>query len=405
MKKVLIIGAGAQGTVISWVLSRASDVSEVVLGDIDLSRMKEIVETNKSSKLKIEKLDASDVNGMTKLMKDRKFDLVVNATLPRFNELIIEACYKAKTNYQDLAANECFIEGEGPLTDQLRFAKKWEEASLKALILAGSDSGTTNIMAKEAAEELDEVDSIRIKDYAITECDKPIVLWQPQTYLEDLASPGRYWDNGYKKAPPFSGEEEYDFPLPIGTKGIVYYHSHEEPVTIPKFIGKPVKYVDFKMGEPASLVWKSIIDLNLMSEEPVEVDGQRIAPRKLFLKILPPTPTPKELIELVNSGRLFSRLVLTVDVSGRKNDQELHYQLWTDGPNSTQACERIPGASDVSYATSVSGAIFALMMLRGQVNHTGVFPPEVFNKEERGTYFKEMREWGIKIHKRAEMLL
>jgi len=66
-KKVLVIGAGAQGTVISWVLTRADDVSEVVLGDRDLKRLNEVVETNKSKKLKIEKLDASDVNGMVKL--------------------------------------------------------------------------------------------------------------------------------------------------------------------------------------------------------------------------------------------------------------------------------------------------------------------------------------------------
>jgi len=368
--------------------------------------MKEIVETNKSEKLKIEKLDASDVNGMTKLMENRKFDLVVNATLPKFNDQIMEACYGARTNYQDLATSENFPGRDKNVpVEELKYAKKWEEASLKGLILAGSDAGTTNVMAREAADELDEIDSIRIKDYAITESEKPIVLWQPQTYLEDLSSPAVIWDNGYKEMPPFSGEEEYDFPPPIGAKGKVYYHSHEEPLVIPKFIGKPVKYVDFKMGEPASMLWKSIIDLKLMSEEPIEVEGKKVTPRDVFLKLLPPTPKAKELIELVKSGKLMSRLILTVDVYGKKAGKDLHYRLWTEGPNSTAACERIPGASDVSYATSVSGAIFALMMLRGQVNHTGVFPPEVFNKEERETYFKTMREWGIKIHKRAETIL
>jgi len=406
MKKVLIIGAGAQGTVISWVLTRADDVSEVVLGDIDPNRMKEIVETNKSKKLKIEKLDASDVTGMTKLMKDRKFDLVVNATLPKFNDQIMEACYRARTNYQDLATSAYFPGGDRSIpVEELKYAKKWEETSLKGLILAGSDAGTTNVMAREAADKLDEVDSIKIKDYAITESEKPIVLWQPQTYLEDLSSPAVIWDNGYKEMPPFSGEEEYDFPPPIGAKGKVYYHSHEEPLVIPKFIGKPVKYVDFKMGEPAYMLWKSIVDLKLMSEESIEIEGKKVTPRSIFLKLLPSTPSAKELVELVKSGKLMSRLILTVDVYGKKDGKDWHYQLWTEGPNSTAACERIPGASDVSYATSVSGAIFALMMLRGQVNHTGVFPPEVFSKEERGIYFREMRQWGIIIHKRAETIL
>lgn len=406
MKKVLIIGAGAQGAVISWVLSRTDDVDEIVLGDIDPSRMSEIVETNKSKKLKTGKIDASNTNNMMAFMKDGEFDLVVNATLPAFNDKIMEACYGAKVNYLDMAGNGSFPGGNKNIpTDQLQYAKKWEDASIKALILAGSDSGTTDIMAKEAADELDEIDSIRIKDYAITESEKPVVLWQPQTYLEDLSSNATIWDNGYKEMAPFTGEEEYDFPMPIGAKGKVYYHSHEEPLTIPKFVGKPVRYVDFKMGEPASMLWKSIIDLKLMSDDPIEVDGKKIAPSNFFLKLLPATPKAKELVEMIKNGDLLSRLILTVDVYGKKAGKDLHYQLWTEGPSATTACERIPGASDISYATAVSAALFSLMMLKGQVNHAGVFPPEVFDREERGIYFKIMNEWGIKIHKKVGMIL
>ena len=404
--KALVIGAGAQGLVITWVLTRSDDVSEVVLGDIDPGRLKDIVETNQSKKLKTERVDASDRKGMAKLMKDGKFDLVVNATLPDFNDNIMEACYEARVNYLDMATSEYFPGGDENMpVEELKYAKKWEEASVKGLILAGSDAGTTNVMAKEAADELDEVDSIKIKDYAITESEKPIVLWQPQTYLEDLSSPAVIWDNGYKRVPPFSGEEEYDFPPPIGCKGKVYYHSHEEPLVIPKFIGKPVKYVDFKMGEPELMLWKSIVDLGLMSEDPIEVEGKKVAPMSVFFKLLPPTPKAKELIELVKSGKLRSRLILTVDVDGKKAGKDLHYQLWTEGPDCVAACQRIPGASDVSSATAVSGAVFSLMMLRGQVKHTGIFPPDVFDKEERMIYFKAMREWGIKMHKRAEVIL
>jgi len=46
MSKVLIIGAGAQGVVINWVLTHADDVEEVFLGDINMERMKAILKTN-----------------------------------------------------------------------------------------------------------------------------------------------------------------------------------------------------------------------------------------------------------------------------------------------------------------------------------------------------------------------
>ena len=105
----------------------------------------------------------------------------------------------------------------------------------------------------------------------------------------------------------------------------MYYHSHEEPLTIPKFLGKPVKYVDFKMGEPTYLFWKSIDDFGLMSEEPIEIKGVKVAPRDVFLKLLPPTPSPKELKELLESGKLKSRLMLTVDVYGKRAGNNYKY--------------------------------------------------------------------------------
>jgi len=403
--KALIVGAGAQGVVINWVLTRADDVGEVILGDINMKRMEEIVETSRSDKVKIRKLDASNKDDIAKLIKETGVDLVVNATLPKFNDQIMEACYATRTSYLDMASDGGFPGGDENIpVNELKYAKKWEDAGLQGFILAGSDAGTVNVMAREGAEELDEVDSIKIKDYAITESEKPIVLWQPQTYLEDLATPAPYWDNSYKYAPPFSGEEEYDFPPPINGKGKVYYHSHEEPLTIPKFLGKPVKYVDFKMGEPAYLLWKSIYDLGLMSEELIEVKGVKVAPRDVFFKLLPPTPSAKELQELLKSGALISRMMLTVDVYGKKAGKKMRYQMWTDGPDAKTANEKIPGASDVSFATAVAASIFSLMLLRGQVKHTGIFPPEVFGKEERETYFKGIGGWGIKIHKKVTEL-
>ena len=145
-----------------------------------------------------------------------------------------------------------------------------KEAGLTANILAGCDAGLVNILAREAADELDEVDYIGIKDYGVVECDEPVAMWSFQTYLEDCADEAIYWENGeYKYAPLFSGEEDYYFPEPLKMTGKVYYHNHEEPVTLPKFLGKPVKYVDFKMGDPDSATWQFLIEgLKLMDDTP-----------------------------------------------------------------------------------------------------------------------------------------
>jgi saccharopine dehydrogenase-like NADP-dependent oxidoreductase len=63
-KKVIIVGAGAQGIVITGVLAEAEDVAQIVLGDIDVSRAKEIAETNGSPKIRVIELDATDLEGI-----------------------------------------------------------------------------------------------------------------------------------------------------------------------------------------------------------------------------------------------------------------------------------------------------------------------------------------------------
>ena len=408
MKKILIVGSGAQGNVICGVLSKAEDVGKIVMGDINPERAGEVAEHIGNSKVAAERIDASNLKAMESRMRAEEggFDLVINATLPEFNRQIIQAACRARVNYLDMASYE-FFPKEGVLLDELEYEQEWNEASLKALISAGGDAGLVNVMAKEAADELDEIDYIGIKDYGVVNCDVPVALWSMKTFLEDCYDKPVIWEDGkHKFVEPFSGEEEYDFPAPLNLRGKVYHHVHEEPMTIPLYIGKPVKYCDFKLGDPDSEMWKFLIQgLGLMDDKPIEVKGCKISPQDLLFKLIPPTLSPQQMIKLVKEKRIMSQLMLAVDVVGKKGDRKLHYTLWLDSPNSVEACECIPGTNDVSWLTSIPASIFSLMLLRDQVGHTGIFPPEVFNREERTIFFNGIKEWGVKVHKQVQEII
>jgi saccharopine dehydrogenase-like NADP-dependent oxidoreductase len=407
MKKVIIVGAGAQGNVISGILAKAPEVGNIMLVDLDIERAAEVAQYINSDKIQVEKADASNKSELVALFKKGGYDLVVNATLMTFNRQIIEASLEAGSHYIDMASNEFLPEKDGKqyLVEQLEYAEEFEKKGLIANILAGGDSGLVNVMAREAVDELDEVDYIGIKDYGVVTCDEPVAMWSFQTYLEDCADKAIYWeDNQYKWAEPFSGEEEYYFPAPLNLTGKVFYHSHEEPLTIPQFIGKPVKYVDFKMGDPDSATWDFLLSgLKLMDTESVNIKGNKVSPKDVFCNQLPKTLTPKKCIDLVREKKIESQAVLAVDVKGTKAGKKLHYKMWTDSPNIEKACSMIPGTSDVSWITSVPASILSLMILRGQIKRTGVFPCEVFNKEEREIFFKGIKEWDVTIHKQITM--
>ncbi len=403
MKKVMIVGAGAQGNVIAGILAKAEDVSRIMLVDLDVERAAEVAEYLKSDKIQVKKADASNKAQLVELFKKDDYDLVVNATLMTFNRQIIEASLETGSHYIDMASDEFLPEKDGKqyLTEQLEYAEEFEKKGLMANILAGGDSGLVNVMAKEAVDELDEVDYIGIKDYGVVTCDEPVAMWSFQTYLEDCADKAIYWEDGqYKWAEPFTGEEEYYFPAPLNLTGKVFYHNHEEPLTIPQFIGKPVKYVDFKMGDPDSATWEFLLEgLKLMNEDVVDVKGSKVSVKDVFCKQLPKTLTPKKCIDLVKEKRVQSQAVLAVDVKGTKAGKKLHYKMWTDSPDIEKACSMIPGTSDVSWITSVPASILSLMILRGQIKRTGVFPCEVLNEEERKIFFEGIKEWEVIIHK------
>jgi len=405
MKNVIIIGAGAQAGVITGVLSRAEDVGEILLTDIDINRARGIAETNGSSKIKTAEVDASSISSMVKLMKAGNYDLVVNATIPMFVRQVLQAAFQAGINYIDMASNEIYPKPGIP-TEQFEYAEEWEKAGLKCFTGAGGDPGLSNIMAKDAVELMDEVDSIEIKDFGEADCDVPVALWSMRTFLEDAYLPATIWEDGKpKEVPPFTGEEDYELPAPFTGKGKFYYHDHEEGVTIPLYCGKPVKYCDFKIGEPGIDMWRFMIEgLGLMNEEPLDFQGGKVSSREMLFRLIPDTAPPKKQIELYESGRLESRLVLICDVKGKKEGQNIEVKLWTDSLSGAEACKKIPGTNDVSWMTSIPASIFALMLLRNQVDHIGVFPPEIFTRKEMDIFYQGIAQWGIKVTKQVKTL-
>ncbi len=403
MKKVLIVGAGAQANVITGVLSRDDDVGEIVLTDIDINRARGIADANGSTKIKTEKMDASDTEAMTGRMKEGGFDLVINATIPKFVRQVLKSAFNAKINYMDMASNEIYPRPDVPI-EQLDYAEEWKEAGLLCLTGAGGDPGLSNIMAKDAVDDLDTVDSIKIKDYGEADCDEPIALWSMRTYLEDMYLPStQTLDGKPEKFSMFTGEEEYDLPEPFGKKGKFYYHDHEEGVTIPLFCGKPVGNCEFKIGEPGIDMWRFIIQgLGMMNPESIDFPGGKVSPMEMMFKLIPKTVSPQKQVELYESGRLESRLIIICDTEGEKDGKKVIVHQYTKSPSGKEACAWIKGTNDVSWMTSIPASVFALMMLRGQVHHEGVVPTEVFTREERDIFYRGISEWGITVVKKIE---
>jgi len=393
--KILIVGAGAQGSVIATEIVKSPIVSEVRVSDIDLKKAERVAERLKSDKVRTLRVDANKVEDVKRAARD--VNVIVNTTTwnAKFNSNIMEAALNVRAHYQDLASYP---------PQQLALSDRWKEAGLTALIDTGVSPGFTNVLAAQAADKLDRVAEIRIRLWGAVESEELVSMWSPETAWGDMAAePIVYEDGKYKEVPPFSGEEEYAFPDPIGPQ-TVYMHSHEEPETLPRFIGKGVRYVDFKMGGPDFPLAKTIVEFGLLSDKPINVKGVKVAPRDVFLALVPQTPSMEKMEGMIKAERISMRGCVAVDVKGQKEDAKMRYILYSSFPDIQELMMRMPGANPVAYVTSVPASTFTKMLAKEEIKTRGVVPPEALESTVRQEFLAELAEKGITVHEKVEKL-
>jgi len=223
--------------------------------------------------------------------------------------------------------------------------------------------------------------------------------WSPETMWLDFAEPPMIFKKGeWKTVPLFSGEEIYTFPEPLGPCTVVY-HAHEEVYTVPRFI-KGVKKVNMKFGwQPTLFMAKAVMELGLLSDEPIEVKGVKVAPRDVFFKLTKPIPTTDELVRKIEAGVLLETVGITVvEVKGEKAGGKTTYKYFSATPPMTFREEYKKYGRSFLERPGIVGtscAIFTHMLGAGRIRTMGVVPPEGLAREERDVFLNELAEMGF----------
>lgn len=406
--KILLLGAGAQGSVIAAELAKSREVSEVKIADIDLKRAKVLAERLKSERLSAQRLDVSNLDDVARAAEG--MDVVINAVGIKFNKNIMVATLKSGACYQDLASE--YVTEKPPFSvDQLEFDDEWKKAECTALIDMGLAPGVTDIVAKEVTDRLDRVDKIRVTLFYKIESKEMISSWAPEIAWGDMAEEPVVFKNGkFKKVPPFSGEETYVFPEPIGQQTIVW-HAHEESILMPLFIGKGIKNVGVKIGgefwsNMPLAATRAIVQLGLMNDKPMDVKGVKVSPRDLLYTLTPRTLSTEEVEKKIKTGVITGSYgCILIDIEGEEKGEKVHKTLQVKAPNIIEIQKKIPGVYDLSYMTSVPAALIAIKLGRGEIKTKGVVPPEGLEPKIRKELLTELAKKDIVVHERTEKCL
>ena len=398
MKKVLIVGAGGQGGPCASILARDKDISEIVLGDIDLDLANKVKDRIKSDKITTIKVDAGKVESVESAAKGA--DAIINLTLPQFNANIMKAALNSGAQYVDSALDYPVID-ELTKNKPLEIDKEFKKAGLTALIGCGATPGVSNVLIKYACDKLDQVDAIYIRCGKIQKQPKDIISawdpgWSPKTAITDYAEePIVFEDGKYKRYPPFSGREEYNFE-PFG-KVLLSYHLHEEAAMLPRFIGKGVKYVDFKYTVDVQA--GNLIQLGFASDKPIDVKGVKVLPLDVLTKLVRPPVNAFFTEEETIKRPIDSIKVMSIRVVGTKSGEGVEHTISYPFANYTTEEERLEiykRFGTINIYVALPAIVGAKMCVEDDAGR-GVIGPECLDPIK---FLKKMTDMGapVKFH-------
>ncbi len=398
MKRIIVIGVGAQGSTIAKRLNDHPGVSEIICADYDRKAAEAL--SGSLSKATALQLDASKVNNVIGAAKG--CDLIVNGLPLDFNLQVMEAALAVNASYFDMA---------GPMEDigfvetyKLLFSEwheKFKAKGLTALVGAGSSPGLANIMAREAVDKMDRCESISIYVFenVMTRRFTPF-WWSPEIAFWDMAYKTFRFENGkHVMDKPFSR------PIRMKLRGIdrevrMVDHEHDEPVTMGLLadkVLKGVKNVDFKYGGFGVKLSELLYSMGLLSDQPVDLNGVKVVPMDLILKLCPPAPKyPDELKAIINDGVMAEEGAFLVRVDGYKDDNPIQINSYAVGPGLVEAFET-SGLSHEAYLTGQCASVFVKMMVDDAFAEKGLFVPEQLEADARGYCFQNLAELGVSI--------
>ncbi len=403
--KIVVLGVGAQGSIIAKRLNELSALKELICADYNIATAQRVGAS--LSKAKSVQVDAGNLAQILEVSKEAA--LIVNALPPDYNPNVMQAALKNRCCYQDLAS--------GPVEDtdfissvrrQLELDGEFKAAGLSALFNTGSAPGLVSVLARNAADKLDTVDGILIAIYDGIWTNRFIPFWwSPETAFGDMASePVNFVNGKLEVVKPYNDPQIIDF-RGLGPRRVVD-HEHEEPVTfglLSKEAFKGCKNVTFKYGGPAVELSENLYKMGLLSRKPIEVGGVQVVPLDLVCKLTPPAPSdPESIRRALSEGMAQEEGATLVRVDGTRRGKRVRIDSYVNTPGLTEAFEKY-GITHETFLTGQSAFAFSKLFIEGKITRKGVFPPELLEQEIRNYYLSDLAGLGITVDEVVETRL
>ncbi len=365
------------GLVAARDLVESKLVDSVVIGDVDLSRAEALATEIGSRKVEVTKVDATDHRRLVLALKG--CSVLVNAVWYEYNVAVMKAAIEASVHYNDLG-------GLFHVTrKQIELDPEAERAGITAVLGGGESPGISNVMCAASAREMDSVEEVRIRvgGREMTVSEKLLFPFAVSTVFDEYSKrPVMFLDGRFQEVETLSGEEEVEFPAPVG-KNRCHYSIHSEIATLPTSM-KGVRNVDFKLGvsEKIFKAIKPLLDAGFHETRPIDVGGHRVSPRDFAIAYLS---------SLASSEEPYRSVALMTTVSGRKDGRKVSQTRTVIGEPSGKFGVK----NGTALLTGIAASIVAQLVVSGRIVERGALAPEICVPP--GLFFEELRKRGVSV--------
>ncbi|HJU88886.1 MAG TPA: saccharopine dehydrogenase C-terminal domain-containing protein [Gemmatimonadaceae bacterium] len=376
--RMLVLGAGLQGSACAFDLLQNPEVREVRLADLRHDHLPDFLAPYSGKRLLPTVLDVRDHEATAAVM--RESDAVMSAIPYYFNLDLARVAVESGTHFADLGGNTEIV------FQQKRLEEKAREKGITVIPDCGLAPGMVNILAQSGIEKLDKVRSVRIYVGGLPQHPEPPLNYQIVYSLEGALDyyTTLSWvvrDGKRTQVKALSERERAEFPKPVGeleafhTAGGLSTMAFRYEGKIPTMEYKTLRYPGHAQ------IMESIRDLGLLDLAPVDVKGSKVVPRDVFIATVSPRLTKPK-------GRDLVALRVICDGTKEGKTRRAGYELldYYDEARGISAMMRTTG-----YSLSITGQ----MQARGEIKPPGVWTPDECVPGDR--YIEELRKRGVHI--------
>jgi saccharopine dehydrogenase-like NADP-dependent oxidoreductase len=364
---------------------RFSECERLTLADIDERAGSQVVEWLGDPRAEFRHIDVREEEAAVAALAG--YDVVMDGTAISLNDVSTRCIARAGSHGINL-------NGFGK---EYAYDAQFKRAGRVHVPGFGMTPGTTNMMAVQAAQQVDTVDSVRVSHGAFRPIAFSRSIAETTTYEYDPALPDRvvFEDGEFVKVPPFARPRAVALPQPYGTH-TQYIIPHSETRTLAEFLAdRGLRLIEVRgTWPPANMrLIRALHEWGLLQNPRVEMAGGPVGVLDVIAEYLVQS-------EIGTTTELYG-YALHVELEGTRDGQLVRHTLTHTHPPSDGSVPEWAGLRAYTRNVGIPMAIGAQLIAGGRIHDVAgvVIPERVFRPAD---VFAELARRDIRIHHRVE---